>query len=232
MSRLLLGVVLLAAAACGGSPSTTAGGGSPATADVVTSDPAASSTPQPRSTRAFSPRVSYTVPQGWINAEDNADNFVLIPPTGTLAGVRDDISDFIGVFRGVAAAAENCDEVPQPGIGTTAAALADWLRSHAGLEVTPPRAVTIGGVDGLSVDVRVASGYKGTCPYAHDGEPLVPLIVGINDKGLHHVITATFTMRLYVLDSVGANTVIEVVDHPAGDDLEAYSKIVDSIRFE
>ncbi|MBA3800760.1 MAG: hypothetical protein H0X18_17025 [Geodermatophilaceae bacterium] len=82
------------------------------------------------STTVFTTQLTYTVPDGWANFEDLPGNFLLVPPSGTLEGVNADISDFIGVYDGVAPASANCDEAPEPGVETTPESMANWYASQ------------------------------------------------------------------------------------------------------
>jgi hypothetical protein len=57
----------------------------------------------------------------------------------------------------------------------------------------------------------------------------VPILVGTGPAGLHHVLNATFAMRLYLLDD-GARVVgIEVVDHSGDLGMEDYAAIVETL---
>ena len=170
--------------------------------------------------------------EGWGNWEDLPGNFLLVPPGEDLRGVNNDTSDFIGIYHGVAAAAADCREIPEPGVGRSASALVGWFSHHRGLVTTDPQPTRVGGLDGVVLDVTLKPNWTETCPYAHEGESLVPLIIGDGPAGLHHVINASFTTRLYLLDLQSSNVVIEVVDHP-GDDLGLgeYEAIIEDLRF-
>ena len=82
------------------------------------------------------------------------------------------------------------------------------------------------------VDVSLSPGWTKSCPYAHAGEPLTPLIIGDGPAGLHRLINASFRTRLSLLDLGTSNVVIEVVDHP-GDDLglKEYEEIIEELHF-
>ena len=183
-------------------------------------------------TKVFTPSITYTVTDGWGNWEDLPGNFLLVPPGEELAGVNGDVSDFIGIYHGVAAAAADCQEAPEPGVGSSAQALADWFSNHPGLDASEPVPVVIGGLSGLVLDVTIAADWTGSCSFAQARERLVPLIVGTGPARLHRILNASFTTRLYLLDLVDGNIVIEVVDHPEVDlGLDDYAVIVESIKF-
>lgn len=186
------------------------------------------------STSSFEPTITYTVPTDkWADWEDLPALFLLLPPGEELEGVDADTSDFIGIYRHVRPAAASCAEEPQPDVGGSAAAMATWFRSLPGLSVTNDRSVAVGGLKGMSLDLEMRVTWKGTCPYSINGAPIVPLIVGSGDAaGLHHVIGAGVTTRLYLLDASGGSIVIEVVDHPEhGQGLRDYGKLIDAISF-
>jgi hypothetical protein len=185
-------------------------------------------------TTLFKPSITYNVLDYWANWEDLSGSFLVVPPGETLEGVHADTSDFIGIYRGVAAAAANCDALPEPGVGSSSQALADWFTANPGLHASEPQPVVAGGLSGLVLDLTLAEGWTGTCPYAHAGEPLVPLIIGTGPASLHHVLNASFTTRLYLLDVEGGNIVIEAVDHPGGlgmANMDEYARWVDAIQF-
>ena len=79
------------------------------------------------------------------------------------------------VVRDVSAAAEDCAESPQPGIGMSATAVAEWLSQRDGIVATEPTPVTIGGLDGVMVEVSMDPAWTGTCPFSQ-GQPTVPTI--------------------------------------------------------
>ncbi|MBA3800759.1 MAG: hypothetical protein H0X18_17020 [Geodermatophilaceae bacterium] len=97
--------------------------------------------------------------------------------------------------------------------------------------MTDPQAVTIGGLEGVVTDIGLADGFTGTCPYAHNGEPLVPLVVGTGLAGLHHVVNGSFTARLYLLAAPTGETIaIEVIDHAGGETLDQLTEVVTSME--
>lgn len=237
--------LLLVLAGCSGE-GTTAGHETPTPTSLATSTPpTVPDCPYPRRggtclgplaggvyrTQSFSPRITYSVPNGWINVEDLPAIFLLVPPVGTVEGVDADTSDFIGIYRGITAANTDCTESAQKGVGQSSQALTVWLRARRGVIATAPRPVRIGGIPGLVIDLRLDPKYRGTCPFSQDGSPLVPLLHGVESAGVEHVLNPSFTTRLYLLDSPGANTVVEVVDHPGGTGTADYAKIVQSLHF-
>ena len=182
-------------------------------------------------TASFEPPIGYTVTDGWGNYEDLPGNFLLVPPGASLEGVNADTGDFIGIYSGVAAAAASCEEAPEPQAEISAEGMAAWFTSNAAVDATAQPARVL-GLDGVMVDMRLDSAWTGTCPFAHDGEPLVPILVGTGPAGLHHVLNGTFAMRLYLADFSGRVIGIEVVDHPGGQRMDDYDAIVRAVRLQ
>ena len=174
-------------------------------------------------TTQFSPAISYSVPEGWTNGEDLPGNFLL---------QLDGDPRYLGVYRNAAAPAPDCQERPDGGVGQTVEALAAWLTAHPGLEVTEPQPVSVGGLDGVWLDISLASSWTATCPFS-EGKPVVPFIIGGGVSSLHHVLLPGFQERLYLLTYEQDNIVIEVgtEGERLPEYLEAVGPILDSLTF-
>jgi hypothetical protein len=133
--------------------------------------------------RSFAPAVTFTLPDGWTNPTDTGTYLALYPAGNDLAGVH--------LFRDPQAAsqAETCPSTAEPGVGTLSSELAAWIRERPGLDVSTPRMVTVGGLRGVELDVRIRSGWAASCPFA-DGIPTVPLFVG-RDGDLRWVVAGS-----------------------------------------
>lgn len=177
--------------------------------------------------RAFAPPVTYTVPEGWWNPSDSAGYFALLPVTSDLVGIH--------LFRDPQPASQDpaCPTTAQPGVGTLSSELTAWIRGLPGLEVSNPRIVTVGGLRGVEIDVAIAAGWTGSCPFAN-GLPAVPLFVG-DDGQLRWVVAGNEQLRLSLLDVPGGGTVVVDVDAFDGtlmaSLLAAAAPIVDSLVF-
>jgi len=238
------------------SPSTTSGGGAsePASAPPSTTPSESTSptaTPRPRcpvpnrggsclgplaagtyTTVEFVPRITYTVPAGgWTNWEDLPGLFLLGPPGFDLAGVDEGGSDYIGIYSSVVAANTDCSESEQPGVVQTAAALAAEFAQRRGLTTTTPKPVSVGGLQGVVLDMRLADGWKKPCFYS-GGDPVVPVLRGVgNSSGVDHPIGPGFMMRLYLADFSGRTLAIELGDNSGGTHSDTYSAIVTQLHF-
>lgn len=198
MIRGLSSIVLAAAvgvlvAACGGSSGTSA--------SVAPS--AAARPPLPAGTytsSAFTPAVTYTVPDGWEKVADSASYLQLVPAGSDIAGIY--------LFRNPVAASQDpaCPDQPEPGVGATSSELVKWIRERPGLTVSSPAMVNVGGLPGISVDVGIKEGWTQSCAFAN-GSPTVPLFNG-GAAGYHWVVYGDERMRLYLLDLPGGGTVV------------------------
>jgi hypothetical protein len=150
-------------------------------------------------------RLSYTVPAGWTNVIDGPDGFGL---------ARQGAPDAAILLSSTAIAdsqAPGCPGTVEPGIGRTAAALASWLTTLPGVDATTPATVTVGGLDGVTLDVSIKPTWTQTCPYS-GGKPYIAMFtngdpVNNYDWGL----AAGGAARLFLLDLPdGRATLIDV----------------------
>ncbi len=180
-------------------------------------------------TQALVPTLTYTVPTGWRNVEDNGGNFLLLPPNNDLAGIDGNSSDFIGVFPNVWPA-EDCDSDIPENVAHTPAAFVQWLQKNAGFRVTGKKAVTVGGLPGYVVDLRMAPTWTKQCSYSN-GAPLVPLMTGREPTELDHNVIAHQLTRLYLLADTYGVLAIEAVDIHDANTADTYSALIDTFRF-
>lgn len=189
-------------------------------------------------TQVFTPMLSYEVPDdGWVNAEDNPGNFLLIPPDNTLPGVDAGTSDFIGVYTDVTPAEflhpPDCATAQVSGTIDTPAEMAAWLQKDPALTVTRPTPATVGGLHGLVTDIAVRPG--AVLPTCRDGSVSVTVDVlfkGLPPSTLDHGVVAGMTMRLHMLAFNGGILAVEVDDvHAAPGDLPYLSEVVGHLAF-
>src|SRR5436305_13161512 len=186
----------------------------------------------------FDPAITYSVPAaGWNNFEDLPGNFLLVPPGNDLAGVNAGTSDFIGVYASIAAARftdlSSCADARIDAIGTTPHAIAGWIGRQRALDVTAPTAVTVGGLHGVRIDVRVRPGARlPTCVDGTNRVTVFLLFIGLAPSSLDHGVIAGMTMRLYLLARGGATLAIEVDDiDRAPVDLARLAAVAESLQF-
>lgn len=197
-------------------------------ASPPTSTPRAAVPAGTYTTSAFRPPITYTLPVGWLIADDTADYFDLEPVTSDAIGIR--------IFRSPRAASQDpaCPVTAAPGVGTTATDLVDWIRARPGLVVGDPVPVTMGGLAGLRVDLAIVAGWTASCPFAN-GVPTVALFVGATEASFRWVIAGSERLRLAVLDVPGSGTVVVDIDAFDGSLMDgllrAAAPIVGSLRF-
>ena len=138
--------------------------------------------------------------------------------------------DYVAIAASVAPLSPTCSGEAAAGVKLTAAAIAKWMTKQPGLKTTAPKAVSVGGLKGVVLDVRLADGWKKSCPYAN-GAPMVPLIRGLAPSDFDHSMIPGLAIRQYLLDDAGAVLGIEVDDVTGGSHLDQYSDVVDTFRF-
>ena len=183
------------------------------------------------SSATFQPMLTYTVPLDWTNFQDQPVIFGLVPPGGDWQSINPEKSDALIVLDHVTAPRGPC----LPGhsaISTPAAYLRSLVRNPA-LSVTPPRSVTIGGLSGFVVDLRIRKTWTKACPFSH-GQPFVQTITDLSPRLSelsHGLIPQPMVMRLYLLGYRSGTLGIEVdaLTDPAK--LDAYTKVVQSFKF-
>jgi hypothetical protein len=106
-------------------------------------------------TVSFAPTLTYTVPTGWANYEDNLGNVNLAPPRVSLSDAQNGVN-IILVWTAAQAAAMNCNGASDPNAPASAKGIAQWLAHHRGLISTQPRPVAIGGLKGYVLTVHPA----------------------------------------------------------------------------
>ena len=182
-------------------------------------------------TSTFKPRITYTVQAGWHNAEDLPGNFQLYQQEDSQDGALG--GSYLGIYQNVDAAAINCDEAKQEGVGSTPAELVAWYESIPGLVVSPPRTVTVGGLRGFQIDLALEPGVD-TCSY--DQYRGIPLFIGNGVSQVHHVILEEIDVRLVILGWRKGNVMMEITNvktqHSADEFRAALQPILNSLRFQ
>ena len=144
-------------------------------------------------------RFAYSVPEGWSNPEDNQDGYVLVRRDAPGIFV---FSDVLPHAQGMDPVTKHCRIEPARGIGSSASAIHDWIRSLPGLRISNDQEdVSIGSVTGYSVDVSVDPAWNQTCGWP-DEKPGVPVFVNAQttpDEGLDWGINGEGHMRLFIL---------------------------------
>ena len=116
-------------------------------------------------TTAFNPGFEFTVPGGWVNDTDEPSYFGLFPDTpGNKAEWERSEALADSMIMGYTDSPYfYCDPV-EDNRGATAAEIATAVDKSEVLMSSEPLDVTIGGLTGKQVDVRVDPEWTGTCP--------------------------------------------------------------------
>jgi len=109
-------------------------------------------------TSAFTPQITFTITEaGWENLSDEGGVFQLLPIAYP--------GDALLFFRDPTATDARGQEPRE--VGTTVGDLAAWLAKNPLLAVTPPKPVTVGGLKGVTMDIKIAAGaqnHPADCP--------------------------------------------------------------------
>jgi serine/threonine-protein kinase len=188
--------------------------------------------PGTHTTRTFRPRLTYSIPVGWTNYNDSPGNVGFVPPGGDWKAVDSGHSDYLGVFQRIAPTGSRCGD--DAGRVRSAAAYVRWLRANPGLSVTRLHPITVGGLSGFVLDLRIRSNWRKTCKWSQ-GMPAVQLIHGVSPtypQMIHGMLPQPFVMRLYLLDYKKATLGIEIDEIEGSSKLAAYDAVVKTFRFK
>jgi hypothetical protein len=144
--------------------------------------------------------VSFTgsLPDGW---EQDRDTF--LTSGDVLVEVLED--------RSVMSPIPECINGPASGVGKSASEFVEALATREGLEVTGPEAVEVSGLSGQVLELHLADGWTGSCPWSNEVDIFVPLFGTFDEKNywLYNGVVGEEHTRLYVLDKPdGGNVVI------------------------
>jgi hypothetical protein len=187
--------------------------------------------------------MTFTVPEGWANAEDWPTAFRLTPATDyaleDAGGPPEGASHSLLVWARPAANVqdESCAIAVDPNVERTPDALVDWISGLPAIEATTPQDITVDGYPGRWVDIAVAADWTGSCPFVPDGTPAVSLLTEVvpAGEGWAQSIAGEERMRLVFVDLGDGDTVLFMVDSTDPtrfDDLAAASMpIIESFDF-
>jgi hypothetical protein len=140
----------------------------------------------------FATPVTFSVPDGWKVFEDEIGQF-------GLAELAND-APCVCVWRDVRLMSASCADEPDPAIGTSAEAIGSALAKRPGIVSTAPTAVSVGGLNGYTLDVSLDPAWLKPCPYSN-GDPTVPTLVGSGiSREVAWEVGPNHRQRLYLLD--------------------------------
>jgi hypothetical protein len=121
--------------------------------------------------------VRYEVPDGWANADDRRHFYTLMRASAYQKGDDwSDGADAISLSANPRANRMDCSEEADESIGTSAEALAGWIRAHPGLQVSEGPAISVDGRQTFVLDIMAAEEFADACVDAEADISFVPLI--------------------------------------------------------
>jgi hypothetical protein len=169
---------------------------------------------------------SYAVPTGWTSE---------LLGDGTLFRLADGMGINLRFDLAPRSHAAGCPEIAAPGKGTSAAAIAAWLRTVPGITTTTPTAVMIGGYAGVMLDL--SDDTSSTDPCRSPG--IAPQIFVFMHPGLPSLLPSfsgpAYRSRYVILDLPGGHNLLIDITMPdqatfAGF-LSSAMPIIDSLQF-
>ena len=229
----------------GSSPGVGGPATSPSPSPSPSSTPAPSPTPAPSAMTLPSPPTAlaagsyaayqdsnapftFTVPAGWTMLDDLA----LIRTDGP----QGDVVMFWGSMR-IASKDAACPETPEAGVGHTAAALIADLAANTGLAASAPQSISVGGLNGQMIDVRIAPDWTRPCPPPFTaGMPVVPLITDVDPaSGPSWGVKDHGKVRVIALEVPGGENFVITIDSAGGSSFDstvtAAMPIIESMAF-
>jgi|SRR5215204_146266 len=186
---LLVVLVVLALSACGG-------GEKKAKARPLPEDDQKALHPGEYRSEEFEPSLSFHVGKGWSTYTREAPDVLRIS-RGETGGLG--FTNIHEVYKPTRTGTPNVGEAPEDMVG--------WFRRHPYLDTTEPEPTTVGGVEGVQIDVIVEDlpeSYRGVC-LGIIGANCVDIARFGDDQILAHPKVAK--VRLIVLEDVEGETV-------------------------
>jgi len=164
--------------------------------------------------------------------------YLLVPPGNDLSGVNEGTSDYIGVASAMAPARivnpEGCAIAPVPGEWSTPADVAAWFRKRPNLDASRPVPTSLGGLEGVVLDLRTKPGAKlETCAGAPGVElGLAGITTGVSPSDFDHAVIPGMTMRVFLLGHDDQVLMVELDDiDDAPGDLARLTAVARTIDF-
>lgn len=128
------------------------------------------------------------------------------------------VADGIYLLHDPTIASQDCEESSEPGVGGSVSDLVAWLETAPGLSVSEPTPVTVGGFDGMQLDIEIDPEWERTCFFS-EGLPAVPLVFNGAAPlgGYHWALFPDQSLRWFILDSEPGVVIIDLEDGPGGD---------------
>ena len=168
------------------------------------------------STVAFQPKLTFTVSTGWKNTLDKARAYTI--------HYNFTRGHFMQLVSQVAIPEQNTDCSPawKAGAGNTVADWVTFLTTNPGLTATAPKAITMGGYQGVQLDVHVDSSWTATCPGSLGPAVVLWTHSGAQPETSRWIDDQQTTFR--VLDVAGETVIIYLESSPNAADLAALNQ--------
>jgi hypothetical protein len=168
------------------------------------------------------------VPRKWANYLDIPGLYLLQPPGSKPPG-NFIAGSFIGLETSVAPEAMDCQSAVR-GVKRTPRAILNWMQSKRSLVVRHVHIVTLGGLRGIVVDVRMRRGGKG-CFSVGATQRAAPLLVGVGPSSFDHEVVPRFAERHYLLRYKRGTLDVALVDASGGKQLASFNQIASTFKF-
>jgi hypothetical protein len=178
------------------------------------------------------PTIDFDIPSsGWTWSYSGG--FKIIAGPTAVEGL--DIADGIYFLHDPTIATRDCEDSSEPGVGRSVSDLVAWLETASGLVVSEPTPVTVGGFEGVQLDIEIDPEWRRTCFFSED-LPAVPIIFsGAEAGGYHWTIVPGQSLRWFILDSEDGVIIVALADDPGDlphdELLQSGGQIVDSLVF-
>lgn len=175
-------------------------------------------------------KFSYTVPVGWTLVDENFGAYTLAKTDAPANAIRL-MSNAVPHSQD-----STCPPSQARGVGRTTAAIESWLTTLPGLVTTEPTPFSVGGLNGVTLDLSMAPGWTHACSFAPD-TPVVNTITESPASGLNvHVNVAGAARARYMLLDLGDGRAllidVEAPDQASWDEVIAEAmQIVNSFQF-
>ena len=179
----------------------------------------------------FDPAVAFEIASpGWTWRY--VGNFQMLATDESAEGYDADVINF---FLDPVISSQDCEDGAEPGVGRSVDELVAWLEAAPGLTTSNRTTVSVGGLEGIRLDLELDPEWDRTCFYS-EGKPVVPLVYSSAFPGGYNwAIRSPMAMRWYVLESGNRVLIVDIEDNPDGlsrDDLfRSGTELVDSFVF-
>ncbi len=167
-------------------------------------------------------QLQYTVPDGWVNSEDYQNSFDLRYAEYSTNIGRDGrhVTAGIAVFldMGTASPDDPCHEIASDHL--TVDEWVEVLTNDPDVVASDPQAVTIGGLEGVSLEVAISPEYSGTCFFGAEVRTK-GFLLQVEQAGTHRGF-AEVPQRVVFLDTPGGSTITILVERIPEDAYRAF----------